>query len=63
MGGTDVSRELGVEDPSRPESSIAVSESDSLSMSSEVSSVGRGSGSWLSPAVRRRGEFMGERIR
>jgi hypothetical protein len=56
-----------VEDPSRPESSTAVSESDSLSMSSDVSSVGGGSvasesGAWAVEA-RRPGELRGERIR
>jgi hypothetical protein len=60
MGGTEVSRDLGVEDPSCPESSIIVSESESLPRS-EVSSVDVCAG-----AVRRErcgGEVTGERMR
>lgn len=55
-----MSRELGVEDPSRPESSMIVSESESLPRS-EVSSVEMGFGARR--AVRCVGELMGERMR
>lgn len=55
-----MSLEFGVEDPSRPESSMIVSESESLPRS-EVSSVEMAAGARR--GVRLGGEFMGERIR
>ena len=66
VGGSDASLEVGVDEPSRPESSTTVSESESVP-GSEVSRVGGGSSTeggggalfdedW-------RGEFKGDRIR
>jgi hypothetical protein len=65
MGGIEVSRDLGVDEPSRPESSMIVSESESLPKS-EVSIVETAMGARRGVLLGedwRGGEFMGERMR
>jgi len=65
-GGREVSREFGVDEPSRPESSTAVSESESLTASELSRMAGGGRSILVSGCVEAdscRGEFKGERIR
>ena len=60
-GGREVSLEFGVNEPSLPESSSAVSESDGLSEFSRM--AGGGKSISVGCAEGRRGEVKGDRIR